>query len=158
MRLLREPASEPFMVNASTDQATFQANRMLNILLAEDNDINALLVKAALSKAGHQIVHCRNGQEAIDLVTSADASVFDLILMDMHMPVVDGHNALKQIRDLELRQNRKPVPALILSADGQDHVRENVTSLGIAAYLLKPISPKELLELVDRVGTGIPTQ
>ncbi|GHC79985.1 hybrid sensor histidine kinase/response regulator [Limoniibacter endophyticus] len=154
-RLLAQPAREHGPSLPGDQPAFSQASRMLRILLAEDNDINALLVKAALSKAGHEIVHCRNGKEAVDIL-SADGpgGVFDAILMDMHMPVLDGPDTVARIRGLEKKQGFSPVPILILSADGQEAAREKVTALGISGYLLKPISPPDLLAQIDRLAAG----
>ena len=117
------------------------------ILLAEDNDINALLVTAALSKAGHDVVRVHNGAEAVEHAgaTGDKTQGFNLVLMDMHMPVMDGIQAIAEIRRREIARS---VPILVLSADGVAENRAAALAAGANGCLSKPIDPAELLAIV----------
>jgi len=122
----------------------------LRILLAEDNDINALLVRRALEKAGHQIELAPNGRAAVDSVTRPGAERFDVVLMDLHMPVLDGLDAIQLIRRHEEAKGMAPVAILVLTADGQQSTRHKVVAHGADGFLTKPLDPAELVATVER--------
>ena len=121
------------------------------VLLAEDNDINALLVTAALSKAGHDVMRVHNGAEAIrqSAMRGGEEPGYDLILMDMHMPVMDGVQAIA-----EIRRQKNTVPILVLSADGVAENRAAALAAGADGCLSKPIDPAELLAIVADITVG----
>jgi len=121
----------------------------LNILLAEDNDINALLARAALGRAGHTVEVVGNGQHAVDLLTSPDGHKFDIVLMDLHMPVMDGLDAIALIRKFEDSQGLTPLPVLVLTADSQEKTRHGVIAHGASGFLTKPIDPAKLIEAIE---------
>ncbi len=125
------------------------AGQKRRILLAEDNDINALLVTAALAKAGHEVIRVGNGAEAVAQCTGQGAgeTAYDLVLMDMHMPVMDGIHAIREIRQHEVSRY---IPILILSADGVSENRQAALDAGADGFLSKPVDPSELLKRVDR--------
>ena len=127
-----------------------EAHRPLRILLAEDNAVNRLLVTALLGKRGHTIVTAVNGREAIDAAT---AGAFDIILMDVQMPEVDGLEATAAIRNMEAATGTR-VPIIALTAHAMKGDREMCIAAGMDEYLSKPINPKELLELIESL-TGI---
>ena len=120
----------------------------LRILVAEDNEINAILARAALTKAGHEVQVVTNGKSAIDAL--AGATHFDVVLMDLHMPVLDGLDAIGRIRKLEQERGAAPVPILVLSADSQEQTRQHVLTHGASGFLSKPLDPAELVEAVER--------
>lgn len=119
------------------------ATAPLEVLLAEDNEINALLVRAVLESLGHRVTEVRNGAAAIDAVTDGK-TVFSAILMDLHMPRVDGIAAAAVIRQFEEREGRPPAKILALTADVLDETRDQAIAAGIDAVLEKPISPETL--------------
>ncbi len=130
--------------------------RELSILIAEDNEINALLVRAALGSAGHRLELVRTGKEAVDLLTSSDtgSTRHDVVLMDLHMPVMDGMDAIARIRRHERMHGVPAVPILVLSADNQEKTRHAVLAQGATAFLTKPLDPRDLLAAVqDHVST-----
>ena len=90
--------------------ATVPAARGLSILVAEDNEINALLMRSLLSRLGHHAVICTNGEEALEswLAAQSAGAPYDLVLMDIQMPQLDGIETTKQIRDREAGQARPP--------------------------------------------------
>src|SRR5690606_29592810 len=96
-------------------------HRGLKILLAEDNQINALLACSALEKAGHAVDVVGNGRAAVEAISGAGGlHRHDLILMDLHMPVMDGLDAIALIRKHEEGTGVRPIPILVLSADSQE--------------------------------------
>ncbi|MGI9384621.1 MAG: response regulator, partial [Methyloligellaceae bacterium] len=136
----------------------------LRVLLAEDNDINALLARTMLEKAGCRVTHVRNGVAAVDAYREALAdpagAAFDLILMDIHMPDMDGIEATKAIKTIRSDAHRPPVIALTANAFPED--REQYLDAGLDDYLAKPFEKDELEavlakwteEPIGRVKTG----
>jgi len=119
------------------------------ILIAEDNPINALLARSALRREGYGIDLVSTGRAAVDAVKDSAASGhFGLVLMDLHMPVLDGLDAITEIRRHEFDKGLPPVPILVLSADGQESTRQLVLGHGADDFLIKPIDPHRLVEAV----------
>lgn len=122
----------------------------LRVLVAEDNDINALLVRSTLKKAGHHVDVVPNGEAALDAVTGSVAGQhYDIVLMDLHMPRMDGIDAIAHIRKHEEAEGRAPVPILVLSADSQERTRHGVIARGASGFLTKPIDPQGLIDAVQ---------
>jgi PAS domain S-box-containing protein len=124
----------------------------LSILLAEDNEVNALLASAALGRAGHEVQVVGNGRSAVEAVTSASAKRFDVVLMDLHMPVMDGLDALALIRKYEEEKGLPPVPIMVLTADGQETTRHSVLAHGASGFVTKPLDPHALVAAVEQVA------
>lgn len=122
--------------------------RALSVLAAEDNEINAMLVTAALKKAGHEVTIVGNGKDAVTAATANDQR-FDAILMDLHMPVMDGLDAIALIRKHEECEGIDAVPILALTADGQLDTRETVISRGATGFVTKPVDPHELVSSIN---------
>ena len=121
----------------------------LSILIAEDNDINAMLARATLLKAGHRVDVVGNGKAAADAVIgSANRSRYDLVLMDLHMPVLDGLDAIALIRRHEEQEGLSPIPIMVLSADSQERTRHNVLARGATGFVTKPVDPEMLVRVV----------
>jgi PAS domain S-box-containing protein len=132
------------------DQRPADAARgaQLSVLVAEDNEINAVLARAALAKAGHAVDVVGNGKAAVDALT-APSHRYDVVLMDLHMPVMDGLEAISQIRRHEAERGLPPVPVLVLSADGQEVTRQSVLTHGANGFLSKPLDPAALVVAVE---------
>ncbi|MBL4891290.1 MAG: response regulator [Rhizobiaceae bacterium] len=128
------------------------------ILLAEDNDINALLAKSVLEKEGHFVCHVVNGQLAVtEFQRSVEAGQpYDLILMDFHMPVMDGLNAISQISQYERENGLSAVRKIILSADEQSETRIEAENAGADDYLSKPFKPARLMEIARECANANP--
>ena len=127
------------------------AGQALSILLAEDNEINAMLARVALTRAGHAVEVVGNGKAAVDaLVDPALPNRFDLVLMDLHMPVMDGVDAIAMIRKYEDEKGLAPIPILVLSADGQEATRHGVLAHGASGFVTKPIDPAVLVQTVEQ--------
>ena len=110
------------------------------ILVAEDNKTNQYLILCTLTKAGHAVTVVNNGREAIEAVCDQN---FDVVLMDAQMPVLDGADALRGIRELGGARARLPVMAL--TADAMAGAKERYLALGFDDYLSKPIHAQDLL-------------
>ena len=122
----------------------------LNILLAEDNLANIQFIKTVLETLGHTVVTAENGKIALDKL---NANVFDLVLMDIQMPVINGIDALNVVREQEhLSGNHLAVIALTAHALIGD--REKYLKMGFDGYLRKPFTTKELVSELVRVVSG----
>lgn len=123
------------------------------VLLAEDNDINALLVTAALKKRHIEVLRAHDGKQAIAIFTKANLDrKIDLILMDMHMPYCDGYSATAAIRKFETEKainSNRAVPIFALTADEQIESKVKAKHAGVNGFLVKPIDPDKLCELVE---------
>ncbi len=127
----------------------------LSTLLAEDNTINALLARTVLEKSGARVVHAQNGAEALERAKEeiAKGHGFDLVLMDIHMPDMDGVEAAKSIRALYRDgaapgAGRPPIVALTANAFAED--RAAYLDAGLDDYLAKPFEKKDLAHLLAR--------
>ncbi len=122
------------------------------ILLAEDNEINALLGCRLLEHMGYDVTHVTDGQQAVTAVKqSVGKERFDVVLMDIHMPHMDGIRATHEIRAFEqyggLSDN--PLPIIALTANAFDDVKSECYSVGMNAYLAKPFAREELREIIE---------
>jgi signal transduction histidine kinase/DNA-binding response OmpR family regulator len=123
------------------------ATRTLKVLVAEDHPVNRAYLEAVLDKLGHAAVFAENGEEAVRAVQDED---FDIVLMDLHMPVMDGFAAARAIRALPLPRGAMPIVALTADAfqDSQDLVRQ----AGMDEMLTKPAHLPQLRDLLARYG------
>ena len=125
-----------------------EENVEMSILLVEDKPMNQKLVEAHLKRKGHTIYIASNGKEALDAHASMQ---FDLILMDISMPVMDGVEATKLIRAAERDKGRHtPIVAMTAYAMGKD--REKYLQAGMDYYISKPIEPGELYKLLEQIA------
>jgi PAS domain S-box-containing protein len=120
--------------------AMLPSRRPLRVLLAEDNNINEKLAVAILRKAGHDVVVARNGDEAVAAVREAE---YDVVLMDVQMPVLDGVQATARIR--ALGPEKSAVRIIALTAHAMTGARETYLAAGMDDYLSKPINANVLL-------------
>jgi CheY-like chemotaxis protein/nitrogen-specific signal transduction histidine kinase len=127
----------------------------MRILLAEDNLINQTVAVHMLTKLGHQVTVVRNGREAVHMT---QAQSFDLVLMDVQMPEVDGYEATRQIRARE-RQTQSHVPIFALTAYAIKGDHEQCLAAGMDGYVAKPIAVKDLAQVIETVRfAGPPTR
>jgi len=130
-----------------------EAHQSLRILVAEDNAVNRQLVTALLSKRGHTIVSVVNGREAVAAVTNG---AFDIVLMDVQMPEMDGLEATTAIRKLEAVTGAH-VPIIALTAHAMKGDREICVAAGMDEYLSKPLNPKQLFALIESLTGTLST-
>lgn len=159
LRILSSRTPSP-TANADPDKSTEHteagASRaaVLSILVAEDNEVNAILARATLQKGGHLVKLVNNGRAAVDaIVTATDLPRFDLILMDLNMPVMDGLEAVAMIRRYEEDTDGQRVPVIVLSADHQDTTRQAVLAHGADGFVTKPLDPDLLLDIVHEIAS-----
>lgn len=121
----------------------------LKILVAEDNKINALLIKSLIERRGHKADVAENGNRVIDLIL---AQPYDLILMDMHMPTLDGVAATRKVRSMGGPASETPIIALTASSEARD--RQRCLDAGMDDFITKPIDPLELDAALERWRGG----
>ncbi len=121
--------------------------RPLKILLAEDNPMNALLAISFLSKSGHFVTSASNGKEALKAL---DEEPFDLILMDLEMPIMDGLDATLRIRNGETGQANQNIPIIAMTAHVITEFREKCKSAGMNDFVSKPVDFYGLNEIIEK--------
>jgi CheY-like chemotaxis protein/HPt (histidine-containing phosphotransfer) domain-containing protein len=129
--------------------------RGLRVLLVEDNEVNQQLAVRLLRRRGHAVTVSADGRDAVDLF-AAQPGAFDLVLMDVQMPRLDGFAATASIRKLE-RDAPRRTPIVAMTAHAMQGDRERCLAAGMDGYVSKPIEVGELLEAIDAaVGTAGP--
>ncbi len=118
----------------------------LRVLLAEDHPVNQRVVQAILAGDGMQVITVGDGAQA---VAAFAAGPFDLILMDMQMPVMDGLGATRAIRAMEQAQDRPRTPLIMLSANAMAHHVQDAADAGADSHLAKPITPGALMQAIE---------
>ncbi|MHA7871223.1 MAG: response regulator [Hyphococcus sp.] len=124
-----------------------QPVQALNVLLAEDNQINAVLATTIIKRAGHSVDLAKDGQEAVEAMARAR---YDVVLMDMHMPGVDGIEAARRIRRLDNDAAATPIVALTANAMAAD--RQKCLAAGMDDFISKPFEPAELTRILAKWG------
>jgi two-component system sensor histidine kinase/response regulator len=128
--------------------APTSAARVLNILVAEDHPINQKLARRILERRGHRVTLVADGMQAVNAAATQD---FDVILMDVQMPVLDGVAATQAIRRAQESSGRH-IPIVALTAHALKGERERLQASGMDDYLAKPFDPDELVRMVERHG------
>jgi CheY-like chemotaxis protein len=123
---------------------------VLQILLVEDHPINQMLATTLLKKWGHTVVLAQNGQEAVDLFPSKH---WDLVLMDMQMPVMGGLEATRLIRAGEESGHR--IPIIAMTANAMEADRKACLEAGMDEHLAKPFNANALLAILERIETAV---
>ncbi len=134
----------------ATAAGVLPVGRSLQILVAEDSVDNRLLLSAYLKGGPHKLTFVENGQAAVDRFT---AGGFDLILMDIQMPVMDGLDATRAIRAWEKKGGLGRIPIVALTASVQVHDIQMTLSAGCDVHLAKPLSRKKLQETLAKYET-----
>ena len=124
-----------------------------DILLVEDNAINQILASTLLEKAGHHVTLARNGLEAL---AALDVAGFDLVLMDMQMPEMDGIEATTRIREKE-RKHGGHLPIIAMTANAMQGDRERCLAAGMDGYVSKPIQSEKLFATIESVLRQAPS-
>jgi signal transduction histidine kinase/CheY-like chemotaxis protein len=131
-----------------------EPRRPLSILVAEDNLVNRTLLERMMVKAGHQVKAVEDGSQAVAAMAVQD---FDAVLMDVHMPVMDGLEATRQIRERE-RKSGRHVPIIALTALAIRGDADRCLEAGMDAYLAKPYRREDLLATLARFDAPLPSR
>jgi len=118
------------------------------VLVAEDNPLNFELVRDLLDARGHEVEWARDGEEALRL---ASTGRFQLLLLDLHMPKLDG---LEVVRAVRANPPPEPLKVIALTADAMVGVREDLFQAGVDGYLSKPLELAALVREMEAVGAG----
>ena len=148
------PSLEPAI--EAVEMATAPSAKGLSILVAEDNQINALLIRSLLSKLGHHAVITTDGNEALESWLSAKSAgtLYDLVLMDIQMPNLDGIETTKRIRSLEAGQPDRRTPILALTANTLVEDRYACFEAGMGGFLIKPLDREKLAEALTVLSSS----
>lgn len=133
------------MITQSILQGSFDPQKSLHILLAEDNPVNQKLAIRMLEKRGHRVALAANGKQAL---AALEKTAYDLVLMDVQMPEMDGLEATEKLRERE-KNTGKHQPVVAMTAMAMKGDRERCIAAGMDGYLSKPIRPQELDEVLD---------
>jgi len=150
-----QPASMPAPAPASAAAAAAPQGvpRRLNVLVAEDHPVNRAYLEAVLDKLGHNAVFSEDGDGA---VRAMQAQAFDVILMDLHMPGMDGFAAARAIRAMPGAPGRVPIVAL--TADAFREARDRAREAGMDGFVTKPAHLPQLREVLARYGGAAPAE
>jgi CheY-like chemotaxis protein len=118
----------------------------LRILVVEDNKINQIVTRKIIERKNYPCTIVESGYEALDLLKTA---TFDIILMDINMPVIDGYETSKMIRDLGI-----DTPIIALTAFERSEVEAKAKEFGITDVVIKPFNPEMLFETIDKLHTN----
>ncbi|MFV0553362.1 MAG: response regulator [Mangrovibacterium sp.] len=124
----------------------------LSILLVEDNMLNQKVVTFSLKKLESNIMIANNGLEGVELFKS---NKFDFILMDIMMPIMDGLEATKKIREYERENNIERTPIIAVTANTLDNDRDKCIQYGMDEFMSKPFSLPNLREILEEIGIHI---
>lgn len=124
--------------------------RTERILLAEDNELNQEIAVAILSEAGFNVEVAANGQIAVDMLSKSEPGYYQLVLMDVQMPVMNGYEASKAIRELENKELAS-IPIIAMTANAFEEDRQEALKSGMNEHIAKPIDVKKLIETLDHI-------
>ena len=146
----------PFKIDPDADKREEQKDvsgksiKGLHILLAEDNELNMEIAEFMLQNEGADVIKAWNGQEAVELFRKSEPGEFDVILMDIMMPVMNGYEAAKMIRSLD-REDAKEVPIIAMTANAFTEDRIRAKAAGMNAHIAKPIDSKKIEDTLQLV-------
>jgi len=148
------PLPSPAPSHAPATESAPVGQRRLRVLLVEDHPINQLLAIKLIERDGHSVTLAQNGQEGVDCFCTAP-SPFDLVFMDMQMPVMDGLQATRQIRIFEAEQGQTPTPIVAMTANALPSDRQACADAGMNGFLSKPFKAGDLHRVLnDLVDNG----
>ena len=146
----------PFKIDMEADKREEQKEvseksiKGLHILLAEDNELNMEIAEFMLQNEGADVTKAWNGQEAVELFEKSRAGEFDVILMDIMMPVMNGYDATKTIRSLD-REDAKEVPIIAMTANAFTEDRIRAKEAGMDEHIAKPVDAKLLVKVIHKL-------
>jgi PAS domain S-box-containing protein len=148
VRVLEHPAAG--LAAAGARKKPARAERRLRVLLAEDNAVNRELALEILRERGHRVTTAANGREALERLRNAG---FDVVLMDVQMPEMDGFEATRAVREQE-KDTGAHLAIIAMTAHAMKGDRERCLQAGMDGYVAKPIQPEELLAVLEAAAGG----
>ncbi len=127
------------------------AGHPLKVLLAEDNEVNAMIATSFFEKLGHAVVHASDGREVL---ASVSGEPFDLVFMDVEMPEMDGLEAARRIRDGETGEENRRIPIIAMTAHVLTEFREKCEAAGMNDFVAKPVDFHEISAVIERNLAG----
>ena len=121
----------------------------VKVLLAEDNDLNAEIATVQLEEFGLQVTRAVDGKQAVELFADSPAGTFDVILMDIMMPQMNGYEAARAIRNLASCPDGRSIPIIAMTANAFAEDVQDSLDAGMNAHIAKPIDIKELFKVLD---------
>ncbi|WP_419507837.1 ATP-binding protein [Blautia sp.] len=146
----------PFRIDTDRDskvetgEKTEASIRGLHILLAEDNDLNMEIAEFMLQNEGVEVTKAWDGQEAVELFRKSEPGEFDVILMDIMMPVMNGYEAAKMIRSMD-REDAKAIPIIAMTANAFAEDRIRAKEAGMDEHVAKPVDVELLIKVIHRL-------
>jgi len=141
------PSPTPYMADEPKGLSQLQGTR---ILLVEDNELNQEIAQIILEDAGFQVDLAENGEIALEKIIKAEAGYYQVILMDIQMPVMDGYEATRAIRSLE-DVKLASVPILAMTANAFEEDKKEALRCGMNGHIAKPIEMKKLFETLEQI-------
>ena len=149
MSELRDVLTEPFR-NKSEESSEKSAEPDFNgkrVLLAEDNELNQMIAVSILENAGFEVDIADDGQKTVDMIKAADSGYYDIVLMDIQMPHMDGYEAAKLIRSLP-ESKKASIPIIAVTANAFAEDKKIALEAGMDGYLAKPYDIPEMMKLL----------
>ena len=146
----------PFKIDPNADKREEQKEvseksiKGLHILLAEDNELNMEITEFVLQNEGADLTKAWDGQEAVELFRNSEPGEFDVILMDIMMPVMDGYEAAKMIRSLD-REDAKAIPIIAMTANAFTEDRIKAKAAGMDEHVAKPVDVELLIKVIHKL-------
>ena len=122
----------------------------LHVLLAEDNELNMEIAEFVLQNEGAEVTKAWNGQETVELFRKSESGEFDVILMDIMMPVLNGYEAARRIRSLD-REDAKKIPIIAMTANAFTEDRIRAKEAGMDEHVAKPVDAELLIKVIHKL-------
>ena len=146
----------PFKIDLDVDKreeskdVSEKSIKGMHVLLAEDNELNMEIAEFLLQNEGAEVTKARNGQEIVELFRKSEAGEFDVILMDIMMPIINGYEAAKRIRSLD-REDAKKIPIIAMTANAFTEDRIRAKEAGMDEHVAKPIDVELLIKVIHKL-------
>ena len=146
----------PFKIDPDADKREEPKNvseksiKGLHVLLAEDNELNMEIAEFVLQNEGAEVTKAWNGQETVELFRKSEAGEFDVILMDIMMPVLNGYEAARRIRSLD-REDAKKIPIIAMTANAFTEDRIRAKEAGMDEHVAKPVDAELLIKVIHKL-------
>ena len=146
----------PFKINLDVDkreelkEVSEKSIKGMHILLAEDNELNMEIAEFVLQNEGAEVTKAWNGQEAVELFRNSEPGEFDVILIDIMMPVMNGYEAAKRIRSLD-REDAKTIPIIAMTANAFTEDRIRAKEAGMDEHIAKPVDAELLIKVIHKL-------